>query len=90
MSSGRFRELIEDLQVERHKLAKLVASLEALQRQWRLEGGTEERVDAAAGGRALLLPDQPRAQRRDARRGRLAPPVAAAGERRRLRITRSR
>jgi hypothetical protein len=48
MSSDRFRELIEDLQVERHKLAKLVASLEALQRQWTLQGGMEERVDAAA------------------------------------------
>jgi hypothetical protein len=48
MSALRLRELIQDLRVERGKLARLVASLEALVSQWTIEGPTDERVDAAA------------------------------------------
>jgi hypothetical protein len=47
MSGATLRELIEDLQVERRKLATLVASLVALRNQWQREGSTDERVDAA-------------------------------------------
>jgi hypothetical protein len=34
MSGATLRELIEDLQVERRKLATLAGSLEALRNQW--------------------------------------------------------
>jgi hypothetical protein len=48
MSGTAWRELIEDLQVERRKLAALVGSLSSLQEAWQAEGPTAERVDAAA------------------------------------------
>jgi hypothetical protein len=48
MTTRHLRELIEDLGVERGKLERLVASLEALRRQWSTEGPNPERVDAAA------------------------------------------
>ena len=48
MSGATLWELIEDLQVERRKLATLVGSLEVLRNQWQGEGSTDERVDAAA------------------------------------------